>query len=913
MAGAPRFLVAGAFVLDCLVRTPRLPGWGEDVRAEAMRTVPGGKALNQAVTLARLGLPVAAVGAVASRGAVGARGPPPAASAWLTSADGTQHLDRQPDVRLFPSTGPAAARDVLRVEPDRRFQVLTGIGAALTDSSAYLIDTRLSARARGRLMRALFDRDAGAGLSFLRQPIGASDFSRAAVTYDDVPAGRSDPRLRQFSVARDEQHLLPLLRRARELNPDLRVMATPWTAPAWMRTGGTLSGSSGGPLRPEYTAAFAAYLAAYARAYADSGVPIDLISPLNEPLAPPGNHPAMPMTAQQEAAVIAALGPALRAAGLSTRIAVSDQNWDFGSYALQVLSDPAAAPWIAGVASHCYGGDPSAQAVLRGQAPNLAQYVTECSSGSWSKGFGDSLRWSAQNMVIGATRNGAATVAYWNVALDETGGPKLGGCPSCRGLVTIDGRTGNVAYSPEYYALGQLAKVAEPGAVRVDTSSPGAGGLENVAFVNPDGSRALVAYNPGAAPAAVTVDDGRVSFTARVPAGAMASFTWPGRRLAATSSPTLAAASPLAAESLPASGSLPGSGHPGPGGEFDGAQNRIRVMPLGDSLVDGFVTSGGWRTQLWHRLVQNDGEPVVFVGSQRGGPPDLGDQREEGHPGWRLDALQRQAAAWVGSARPDVVLLMAGTNDINEGASAEQATARLDALLRTILAARPGVTVLVSTLVPMLNGHDATWAAFNAAIPGVVAASRAVGANVSAVDLSSVVGADHYVDGLHPDQAGYNALGDAWYAAITPVVRRLRATAAAAPGPRMSASTVAVSACCTDTAPALAADGLPGTRWTSGYPQEPGMWLQADLRAPTQVSGVDIDTGPSVGDEPRGYAVRVSLDGTTWRTVVTRGDDGPRAAVAFPAVAARYVRVQLTVAVSDHWWSVADLTVHPAP
>ncbi len=833
--------------------------------------------------------------------------PDPSASAWLTSADGARRLHRQPDVRLFPSTGRAAAQGVLRVEPDRRFQVLTGIGASLTDSSAHLIDTRLSPRARGRLMRSLFDRDTGAGLSFLRQPIGASDFSRAAVTYDDVPAGQRDPRLRRFSVARDEQHLLPLLRQARELNPDLRVMATPWTAPAWMRTGGTLSGSSGGTLRPEDTAAFAAYLAAYARAYADAGVPIDLISPLNEPLAPPGNHPAMPMTAQQEAAVIAVLGPALRAAGLSTRIAVSDQNWDLGSYALQVLSDPAAAPWIAGVASHCYGGDPSAQAVLRGQEPNLAQYVTECSSGSWSKDFGDSLRWSAQNMVIGATRNGAATVAYWNVALDETGGPKLGGCPSCRGLVTIDGRTGTVEYSPEYYALAQLAKVTEPGAVRVDTSSPGAGGLENVAFVNPDGSRALVAYNPGAAPAAVTVDDGRVSFTAQVPAGAMASFSWPGPRLAAASSPAVALASP------PALASLPATGHPGSGSDLGGAQNRIRVMPLGDSLVDGFVTSGGWRTQLWHRLVQNDGEPVVFVGSQRGGPPDLGDQREEGHPGWRLDALQRQAVAWVGSARPDLVLLMAGTNDINEGASAQQATARLDALLRTILAARPGVTVLVSTLVPMHNGHEATWAAFNAAIPGVVAASRAAGANVSVVDLSSVVGPDHYADGLHPDQAGYNALGDAWYAAVGPVVRRLRAASAAAPGPSMSASTVAVSACCTDTAPALAADGLPGTRWTSGYPQEPGMWLQADLRAPATVSGVDLDTGPSIGDQPRGYVVRVSVDGTAWRTVATRGDDGPRAAVTFPPVTARYVRVQLTVAVSDHWWSVADLAVRTAP
>ncbi|WP_161982956.1 GDSL-type esterase/lipase family protein [Candidatus Frankia alpina] len=338
-------------------------------------------------------------------------------------------------------------------------------------------------------------------------------------------------------------------------------------------------------------------------------------------------------------------------------------------------------------------------------------------------------------------------------------------------------------------------------------------------------------------------------------------------------------------------------------------------MPLGDSLVDGFVTSGGWRTQLWHRLVQNDGEPVVFVGSQHGGPPDLGDQREEGHPGWRLDALQRQAASWVGAAQPDVVLLMAGTNDINEGATAQQAAARLGELLRTVLAARPGVTVLVSTLVPMHNGHDATWAAFNAAVPGVVAASRATGANVSVVDLSAVVGPDHYVDGLHPDQVGYNALGDAWYAAVKPVVRRLLASASASaaasavPGPRMSASTVAVSACCTDTAPALVADGLPGTRWTSGYPQEPGMWLQADLRAPTPVSGIDFDTGPSAGDQPRGYAVRVSLDGTTWRTVATGGDDGPHTTVAFPPAIARYVRVELTVAVSDHWWSVAGLKI----
>jgi hypothetical protein len=273
---------------------------------------------------------------------------------------------------------------------------------------------------------------------------------------------------------------------------------------------------------------------------------------------------------------------------------------------------------------------------------------------------------------------------------------------------------------------------------------------------------------------------------------------------------------------------------------------------------------------------------------------------------------------------------MAGTNDLNEGATATQATTRLADLLHTILAARPGVTVLVSTLIPMHNGHDAAWSAYNAAIPQVVATTRAAGGNVSLVDLSAVVPANHYADGLHPDQLGFNALGDAWYRALAPTTRRL-ATAlnptdarAAVPGPAvsrpegsgnpstplMSASTLAVDACCTDTGPALAADGAPGTRWTSGYPQEPGMWLQADLGAPTPVTGITLDVGPSLGDEPRGYDILTSTDATRWRPIALRSDNGgPTASVTFPPVTARYIRIRLTTPSPNHWWSISEFHV----
>jgi glucosylceramidase len=403
-------------------------------------------------------------------------------------------------------------------------------------------------------MRRLFDPRTGIGISFLRQPIGSSDFTAAAGhwTYDDVPAGRTDFALRHFSIDRDRARVLPLLREARRLDPKLTVMATPWSPPAWMKTGDSLVG---GRLKddPAVYRAYARYLVAFVRAYAAAGVPIDYLSVQNEPQnrAPKG-YPGTDLPVRQEVAVIAALGPPLRAASPRTKILAYDHNWSTHpddvattppgedpetDYPYEVLDSPAAR-WVAGTAYHCYSGDPSAQTALHEAHPDKGIWFTECSGSHGptdppEQVFRETLKWHARTITIGTTRNWARSVATWNVALDPSGGPHLGGCDTCTGLVTV-GPDGSVTTNAEFYTIGHLAKFVRPGAVRIESTSFGTTGwngqVMDVAFRNPDGSTALVVHNENDDPRAFAVQVGERRFEYTLPGGALATFTWPADR-----------------------------------------------------------------------------------------------------------------------------------------------------------------------------------------------------------------------------------------------------------------------------------------------------------------------------------------------------------------------------------------------
>jgi glucosylceramidase len=469
------------------------------------------------------------------------------ASVWVTTPDRAELMHERPPVAFQKQQ---STQTTITVDPGTKYQTMDGFGASITDSSAAVL-YRLTPAVRDQTMRSLFDRNQGIGVSFLRQVVGSSDFTAAPqhYTYDDVPAGQTDFTLRRFSIAHDQAQVLPLLRRAKQLNPSLKVMATPWSPPAWMKTGDSLVG---GRLKddPKIYNAYARYLVKFVKAYEAAGVPVDFISVQNEPQnRKPSGYPGTDMPVRQEAAVIEQLGPLLRAVSPRTKILGYDHNWTTHpgdvngtppgedpetDYPYQLLDSPAG-KWLAGTAYHCYSGNPSNQTDLQKAFPDKGIWFTECSGSHGANDtppqiFRGTLTWHARTLMLGTTRNWAKSVVNWNIALDDKGGPYNGGCTTCTGLVTVQ-PDGSVTTDAEYYTIGHLSKFVRTGAVRIASTSYGTTGwngqLMSSAFRNPDGSTALVVHNENDEPRTFAVAVGDQSFEYTLPGGSIGTFTWP--------------------------------------------------------------------------------------------------------------------------------------------------------------------------------------------------------------------------------------------------------------------------------------------------------------------------------------------------------------------------------------------------
>lgn len=470
----------------------------------------------------------------------------PSAHAWVTTPDGAS---RMTDRGAVPFHAGGSENLTITVDSSRSYQTMDGFGASITDSSAHVLYT-LNKKLRDTTMRDLFSPTQGDGLSVLRQPMGASDFVAGDFyTYDDLAPGQTDYDMRHFSIAHDQEEILPLLKQALRLNPKIKIVATPWSPPAWMKTGQSLIG---GRLidDPRIYRAYARYFVKYVQAYRRAGVPIYAVAVQNEPQnRHPSGYPGMDLPVAQEAKLINALGPALRAAGLDIKILGFDHNWsehpdDVAStpagedpeteYAADLLAS-SAGRWLAGTAFHCYSGDPTRQTDLREAFPDKGVWFTECSGSHGptdppAQVFSDTLKWHARNLVLGVTRNWAKTVVNWNLALDPDGGPHNGGCGTCTGVITV-GPDQEVTRNAEYYTLGHLARFVKPGAVRVASTSFGTTGwngqIMDVAFRNPDGSTALVVHNENDDSRTFAVAQGDQTFDYTLPGGALATFTWP--------------------------------------------------------------------------------------------------------------------------------------------------------------------------------------------------------------------------------------------------------------------------------------------------------------------------------------------------------------------------------------------------
>lgn len=437
---------------------------------------------------------------------------------WLTKPDESVKLQKQTTILSFNTS--VNQYPVIKVDEASTFQTIDGFGYTLTGGSAEVINS-LNASTKQKLLQELFGHsDESIGISYLRLSIGASDLNAAPFSYNDIPAGQTDVHLSHFNLQPDMTDLIPLLKEIVAINPAIKFLATPWSAPVWMKDNGSFMGGS---LQQKYYEVYAQYFVKYIRAMKEQGIIIDAITPQNEPLHP-GNNPSMLMSAAQQAEFIKSdLGPAFQAAGLTTKIIIYDHNCDRPDYPVSVLNDVSARPFINGTAFHLYAGDISTLSTVKTAFPDKDLYFTEQYTPSNGSFEGD-LKWHLKNVVIGSMRNWSRIALEWNLANNGAFGPHTdGGCSTCKGAITVQS-SGSYNRNVAYYIIAHVSKFVPAGSVRI--SSTTSGDLNNVAFKTPEGKKVLVVENDGNSTATFNIRYQDKWVVTSLPAGAVGSYIW---------------------------------------------------------------------------------------------------------------------------------------------------------------------------------------------------------------------------------------------------------------------------------------------------------------------------------------------------------------------------------------------------
>ncbi|MFD8204828.1 ricin-type beta-trefoil lectin domain protein [Streptomyces sp. NPDC059695] len=528
---------------------------------------------------------------------------------WLTTTSDaggrtvTRGLAPQTPVAFGPAGGGASR--TITVDESVTYQQFEGAGASLTDTTAHLLrGGAVSAATRDEVMRKLFSPTDGIGLSFVRNPIGASDLSRPGnVSLDDTCCDLAD-----FGTNGYDTNVRLLTAQAKQLNPALRVKAVPWSAPGWMKDNGRMDQM--GWLKWEYYPLYAQYLVKYIQSYQAAGVKVDYLSVQNEPnccqAANPTamNYPGMSWNPSGLVEFTKNhVYPAFRAAGITTKVLVHDWNYgDYANFGAAVLGDSGVRndPLFGGIAWHGYAGDPAVGSQVHDQYPTVRQFSTEHSGGTWITNQHD----EDLKDLVGYARNWSGSLVKWSLALNQDMGPHNGGCGTCTGLITVQeggARAGQVDYTIEYYTTGHLTKFVRPGAYRIASTDDST--VPNVAWRNPDGSKALIAHNGGSSARSLRVDWGGQSFTYTLPARTTATFTWSGTATGAPSGPLTG----LAGKCLDVAGAATADGTPVQLHTCNGTAAQRwtlaadgTVRALGKCLdVTGAGTADGTRAQLY--------------------------------------------------------------------------------------------------------------------------------------------------------------------------------------------------------------------------------------------------------------------------------------------------------------------------
>ena len=437
---------------------------------------------------------------------------------WLTKGDQSVLLTKQSDILGFNTTSNTYPN--IEINETQKYQTVDGFGYTLTGGSAEVIN-QLNASKKSALLQELFGSGENSiGINYIRISIGASDLHSTTFTYDDIPNGETDLNLEKFNLEKDKAGVIALLKEILIINPKILIMATPWSAPLWMKD---VSSFKGGKLQTQYYDVYAKYFVKYIQQMKAEGITIDAITPQNEPLNP-YNTPSMVMTALEQANFIKNnLGPAFKAAGITAKIITYDHNCDVPEYPKTILADAAAYPFIDGSAFHLYAGNISALSDVYNAYPGKNVYFTEQWTSSTGSFNGD-LKWHLKNVIIGSMRNWSKNALEWNLANNANFGPHTdGGCTECKGALTVNG-TDSFQRNVAYYIIAHASKFVPAGSVRIASNI--SGNLQNVAFITPSGSKVLIVENDGSGTEFFNIKFKDKWVATSLEAGSVGTYTW---------------------------------------------------------------------------------------------------------------------------------------------------------------------------------------------------------------------------------------------------------------------------------------------------------------------------------------------------------------------------------------------------
>jgi len=438
--------------------------------------------------------------------------------AFTTSADQNKLLAKS--ILTLSNAATVNASNNIAIDPAVTFQSIDGFGYTLTGGSAQLFN-KISPAKKIEVLQNLFNPQNADGIavSYLRVSIGASDLDSSVFSYDDITMGQEDLLLNHFSLSRDTVHLIPILKQILAINPSIKILASPWSPPTWMKSN---QNSMGGTLLSKYYNVYAQYLAKYITLMKSNGITIDALTIQNEP-ENDKNNPSLLMNASEQTNFIKTyLGPIFQQQHISTKIVLFDHNCDHPEYPISVLNDVQAAAYVDGTAFHLYLGSVSALSSVKAAHPSKNLYFTEQWTGSTGSFSGDFI-WHMKNVIIGTMNNWSKNALEWNLANDPFYQPHTtGGCTQCKGALTINGD--DCSKNVSYYIIAQASKFIPQGSLRISSSD--IANLDNVAFVTPQGKRVLIVLNSTNTSQSFSVTCSGKTFSTTLQAQAATTYTW---------------------------------------------------------------------------------------------------------------------------------------------------------------------------------------------------------------------------------------------------------------------------------------------------------------------------------------------------------------------------------------------------